>query len=102
MKTRINELIPRLSPSSSFRLYIQSEFARRLSSNPQYSLRSFALQLGIDHSTLSQLLREKRALTPRMIKTLGARLGLRTEEIEKFVALERQGATRPSLAKFSG
>ncbi|MGH9936225.1 MAG: DUF4423 domain-containing protein [Blastocatellia bacterium] len=90
MKTTINELIPRLSPSSGFRLYLQSELARRLSSNPQYSLRSFALQLGINHSTLSQLLRGKRALTPRMIETLGAQLGLRPEEIEAFVAREHQ------------
>jgi transcriptional regulator with XRE-family HTH domain len=66
--------------------------ARRLSSNPQYSLRSFALQLGINHSTLSQLLRGKRALTPRMIKNLGERLGLRPEEIEAFIARERQAA----------
>jgi len=90
VKTKINELIPQLSPSTGFRLYLRSELARRLSSNPQYSLRSFALQLGINHSTLSQLLRGKRALTPRMIKTLGARLGLRPEEIEAFVARERQ------------
>lgn len=94
MKTNISELLPRLAPSSGFRLYLQSELARRLSSNPQYSLRSFALQLGINHSTLSQLLRGKRALTPRMIETLGERLGLRSEEIEVFVARERQeGAT---------
>lgn len=90
MKTKITELIPKLSRSSGFKLYLQSELARRLSSNPQYSLRSFALQLDINHSTLSQLLRGKRALTPRMIKTLGARLGLRPEEIEAFVARERQ------------
>src|SRR5215831_20471357 len=82
--------IHEFSPSSGFRLFLQSELARRCSSNPQYSLRSFALQLGINHSTLSQLLRGKRALTPRMIKTLGARLGLRPEEIEAFVARERQ------------
>lgn len=94
VKTKINELIPQLSPSSGFKLYLQSELARRLSSNPQYSLRSFALQLGINHSTLSQLLRGKRALTPRMVETLGARLGLRPEEIEAFVSRERQpGAT---------
>jgi len=50
------------------------------------------MQLGINHSTLSQLLRGKRALTPRMIKNLGERLGLRPEEIEAFIARERQAA----------
>jgi uncharacterized protein (TIGR02147 family) len=92
VKTKINDLIPKLLPSSGFRLYLQSEMARRLSSNPQYSLRSFALQLGINHSTLSQLVRGKRVLTPRMIKNLGERLGLRPEEIEAFMAHERQAA----------
>jgi uncharacterized protein (TIGR02147 family) len=92
VKTKVNELIPQLSPSSGFRLYLQSEFAKRLSTNPQYSLRSFAMQLGINHSTVSQLLRGKRALTPRMIKTLGGRLGLRPEEIEAFIARERQAS----------
>jgi uncharacterized protein (TIGR02147 family) len=90
VKTKIHKLIPQLSPSSGFRLYLQSELARRLTSNPQYSLRSFALQLGINHSTLSQLLRGKRALTPRMIKTLGEQLGMLPEEIEAFVARESQ------------
>lgn len=89
MRTNIAELL-QLPRASSFRLYLQSELARRCSSNPQYSLRSFALQLGINHSTLSQLLRGKRALTPRTIETLGARLDLQPEEIEAFVAREGQ------------
>ncbi|MCI0659689.1 MAG: DUF4423 domain-containing protein [Acidobacteria bacterium] len=90
MKTKFKDLIPQLASSSGFRLYLQSELTRRLSSNSQYSLRSFALHLGINHSTLSQLLRGKRALTPRMIETLGERLGLRPEEIEGFMTRERQ------------
>ncbi len=89
MRTNISELL-QIPRTSSFRLYLQSELARRCSSNSQYSLRSFALHLGINHSTLSQLLRGKRALTPRTIETLGARLGLQPEEIEAFVARERQ------------
>ena len=48
------------------------------------------MQIGINHSTLSQLLRGKRSLTPRMIKTLGSRLGLGPEEIEAFISRERQ------------
>src|SRR5215467_13355636 len=90
VKTKINELIPQLSPSTGFRIYLQSELARRCLSNPQYSLRSFALQLGINHSTLSQLLRGKRAMTPRMIETLGERLKLRAEEIDAFIEREDQ------------
>jgi hypothetical protein len=31
------------TPETSFRLFLQSELARRCGRNPQYSLRSFAL-----------------------------------------------------------
>ncbi|MCI0389292.1 MAG: DUF4423 domain-containing protein [Acidobacteria bacterium] len=97
MKTNVSELIPHLSQSSSFRLYLQAELARRCSSNAQYSLRSFALHLGINHSTLSQLLRGKRPLTPRTIEKLGLRLGLERAEIEAFVAYETLSNTSPSV-----
>jgi uncharacterized protein (TIGR02147 family) len=90
----MEEQAPAPSPAVGFRLFLQSELARRCLSNPQYSLRSFALQLGINHSTLSQLLRGKRALTPRMIEALGGRLKLKPEEIEAFMERERRtGAT---------
>jgi plasmid maintenance system antidote protein VapI len=68
-------------------LSLPSELARRCVANPQYSLRSFALHLGINHSTLSQLLRGKRPLTARAIEKLGQRLGLGQDEVN--VALQR-------------
>lgn len=88
MKTGVKQIVRRLSPSSSFRIYLQSELARRCSNNPQYSLRSFALQLEIDHSTLSQILRGKRGLTRRMIERLGAKLELDAAEINSFAEHE--------------
>jgi uncharacterized protein (TIGR02147 family) len=94
MKRKTVDQNPEPLRSTGFRLYLQSELARRCSSNPQYSLRSFALQLGINHSTLSQLLRGKRVMTPRMVEALGERLGLRTEEIEAFAERERQADVR--------
>ncbi|MGH9831798.1 MAG: DUF4423 domain-containing protein [Blastocatellia bacterium] len=99
MKTNIATLLQQPAPSSSFRLYLQAELARRCAANPQYSLRSFALQLEINHSTLSQLLRGKRPLTARAIEKLGQRLGLGQTEIESFVAgasLAASGATTAS------
>jgi uncharacterized protein (TIGR02147 family) len=83
-----------ITKPSGFRLYLQSELARRCVANPQYSLRSFALQLGINHSTLSQLLRGKRAFTPHTIVMLGGRLGLSQAEMEIFVVRERQTGNR--------
>lgn len=77
-----------VNSTSSFRVYLQTVLARRCASNAQYSLRSFALQLDVDHSTLSQLLRGKRALTERMIDKIGSRLGLTSAEIEAFATHE--------------
>ena len=90
MRTDITTSLPGLVEASSFRLYLQAELARRCTTNAQYSLRSFALHLGINHSSLSQLLRGKRALTARTIEKLGARLGLTPAEIAVFAVGERQ------------
>lgn len=47
--------------------------------NPRFSLRSFAVKLGINHSTLSQVLRGKRRLSAHALETVGKRLGLSEE-----------------------
>lgn len=89
--------IPETLASLSFKAYLQSQLARRCSTNSQYSLRSFAMQLEIDHSTLSQLLRGKRRLTERMIRRLSVRLPLSRAEIDAFVGFERlQEPAQPS------
>jgi transcriptional regulator with XRE-family HTH domain len=80
------------TPDASFRLFLQSELARRCHRNAMYSLRSFAHQLGVDASTLSQWLRGKRPLTARAIETLGAQLGLPADRIRAYV----DDASRPS------
>jgi uncharacterized protein (TIGR02147 family) len=61
--------------------------------NPRFSLRSFAKQLGIDHSTLSQVLRRKRRLSPRDLQAVGQRLGLSKEAIEAY-AQNAQGKSQ--------
>jgi transcriptional regulator with XRE-family HTH domain len=73
------------TPATSFRLFLQSELARRCARNPQYSLRAFALQLGVDHSTLSQWLRARRPITARSVETLGPKLGLSPSAIQQYV-----------------
>jgi hypothetical protein len=59
-----------------FQNRLKSEFAKRQMRNAHYSLRAFARDLGTDHSTLSQILRRRRALSRRMIQRFGARLQL--------------------------
>lgn len=80
---------PDRDPTASFRHHLQRELARRCSDNRQYSLRALALDLDVDHATLSQLLRNKRRMTAETIRRLGGRLGLPPERLDAFVAGER-------------
>ena len=73
----------------SFRLFLQSELAGRCARNAQYSLRSFALDLGLDHGSLGQMLRGKRRLTESTIRRLGRKLALSDERVAQLVATER-------------
>jgi uncharacterized protein (TIGR02147 family) len=87
---KTNALFPhaRPTPADSFRLYLQAELGRRCARSQGYSLRAFAKFLGIEHATLSQLLRGKRRLTGRAIGRLGARLGLSRSAIDTYVTHE--------------
>lgn len=76
--------------SSSFRRLLQEELARRCAGNPKYSLRAFARYLGLDHATLSQLLRGRRPLTRSTIERLGARLRLDGAAIAAHAASEER------------
>lgn len=54
------------------RSILQSELARRKKVNRSYSLRAFARSVEVEHSTLSQLLRGKRAMTWKSIQTIAS------------------------------
>ena len=89
VKTNLTAAAQQMSRTTSFRLFLQQELARRCSRNSQYSLRSFALQLDKDHSTLSQLLRGKRPMTEKTIEQIGSKLGLERDLIDSFIAREK-------------
>lgn len=59
--------------------------ARRLR-NPGYSLRAFARDLAISPSHLSEVLRERENLSPRVAARLTTRLGLSKAEADLFIA----------------
>lgn len=85
----VRMLLQRPRAAERFRERLQRELAARCARNARYSLRGFANFLGIDHATLSQLLRGKRAATATTIRRLGARIGLGAEEIAAYQAAER-------------
>ncbi len=83
----------------SFRTVLQSEFDRRIARNPRYSLRAFARNLGIAHTTLSRFLSGQRRLTARAIRRIGATLRL---DVESYCSAENDRAllallTRPGF-----
>ena len=70
---------------TTFAAVLRAELTRRCARNPSYSLRAFARALDVDHATLSQILRGRRALTRDTIVQLGQRLGLEPARLEGFV-----------------
>ena len=81
----------------TFRTVLQAELDRRRAANPSYSLRSFARDLSVDHSTLSQILRGRRRLTGRSVRAFGRRLRLSAPQIAELCALENESAVLAAL-----
>ena len=81
----------------TFRAVLGAEFDRRHAINPRYSLRSFARDLAVDHSTLSQILRGKRRLTRRNVSGFGRRLHLASADIAELCALEDESAVLSAI-----
>jgi uncharacterized protein (TIGR02147 family) len=71
--------------ASDFRTFLEQELSRRNSANPNYSLRAFARDLGVDSSFLSKLLNGKRSMTARTIMSLAPRLALPEAEVQNFI-----------------
>jgi transcriptional regulator with XRE-family HTH domain len=82
-----------------FHTLLSEEFERRRRGNWRYSLRSFARALNVDHSTLSQLLRGRRRVTPAIIRTLGERLALAPAQIDESCARETDALVLGALAR---
>jgi len=81
----------------TFCIVLNAEFERRRAANRRYSLRSFARDLSVDHSTLSQILRGKRRLTGRNVRAFGRRLRLPAPEIAELCAVENECAVLSAL-----
>ena len=83
----------------TFRVLLQTEFDRRRSANRRYSLRAFARSLSVDHSALSQILRGKRRVTVRSIRTLGPRLALDALAVAEHCAAENESAVLDAIGR---
>jgi len=72
----------------SFRQHLQQELARRCTKNSRYSQRAFARSLAVDHSTLSQILRGRRALSEARIRHFAKKLQMPEPQLEAFLTVE--------------
>ena len=64
---------------------LHREFEKKKEKNARYSLRIFAKQLDIDHSTLSQIFSRKRGLSDKLAQKMAANMTLTHQEKQKFL-----------------
>ena len=67
-----------------FRRFLSQEFESRIKKNPSYSLRAYARSLNIHASCLSVILKNKRPLTPQLIKRFSQALELSPQNINEL------------------
>jgi hypothetical protein len=84
---------------------LATEFAQRRHRNQRYSLRAYARDLGTDHATLSQVIRGRRVLSPRLVRHFGQKLNLSRQDIaeaceqhhaDAIVRLARRASFKPN------
>ena len=73
---------------SEFQQRLEQELRDRRLKNPRYSLRAFASFLETDHSTLSQILRNKRPIPIAQLRQWAKKLSMTSEETAAFIAAE--------------
>ncbi len=94
-----------MNNSLDFKTILSTELASRTKRNSSYSIRAFAKDLGINDSTLSQLISGKRKATKKRIQIVGKKLGLSNSKIIKLIEGENiqidKDETKLSLQKFN-
>ncbi|HEY0393350.1 MAG TPA: helix-turn-helix transcriptional regulator [Candidatus Elarobacter sp.] len=64
---------------------VRADFERRRRSNARFSVRAFALVLGVDSASLSQIMRGRRRLSARAAEALATRLAVAPAERDATV-----------------
>lgn len=78
------------SKPKKFKDIVAEEFKKRKAQDPNYSIRKFSKSLEINDSSLSQILRGKRKVSPYTIQTAGRNLKMSNEEIAHFIVNEKE------------
>jgi uncharacterized protein (TIGR02147 family) len=85
--------------SGEYIAFLQQEFQKRQDKNPRYSLRSYAMALEMDSSTLSAVMKGKRPLPQQKIWDVGRKIGLEGKDLDDFVKSAERGQRK--LSKIS-
>lgn len=83
------------------KVWLQEEFNKRRSKNPSYSLRSFADYLKLPPGRLSQILSNKRDLTPNLGVKISDRLGFDPLTKQKFLQCIKTQKEKKSATKIA-
>lgn len=79
---------------------IADEFQKRKLANPAYSMRAFARKLGLNPTSLSQLLAQKRTLSARNVKRIVSALELNADTADALLREASARARTGSLTEY--
>ncbi|MEN9722128.1 MAG: hypothetical protein RJB38_114 [Pseudomonadota bacterium] len=88
-----------VSPKLTYREIIKQEFAKRLKRNPRYSLRAFAIFLGLPSAQLSDILNAKYGMSAQKAATLAKKLEYSEQETEIFCTLVEKEHARSKAGR---
>jgi transcriptional regulator with XRE-family HTH domain len=78
---------------------LEDELRRRQSRNPRYSLRAFARDLDVHHSTLSRVMRGRQQVSQRTLVTIAARLRIPDLDILASASAEAEANVLASVKR---
>jgi len=81
------------SSTDLFLIFLRREFVSRCKRNTEYSLRSYARALDVSHSTLSQILRGRRALTAPMALRFAKSLKIPADQLKTLLPMGEWSAS---------
>lgn len=85
--------------TQNYRSFLKATLAEKIQTNPQFSLRAFALHLGLSHAALSQVFKGSKNLSYERAVDIATKLKLSETEKEYFCALVQYENAKSPLAK---
>lgn len=84
-----------------FRRKLQEELVSRTAKNPNFSARAFAKQLGVEPSSLIQIINSKRTLTDKMCRRLAEKLEMSPDELYSLMDVKTDHEKKETFSSFN-